>query len=79
MNGREYTHKQEKLSVIAGTWANGGWLGVNAVVVATKTDEMELDSVYITVVPQFFRDNEGSWGKSASFLGGIRSNFNSSV
>lgn len=55
MNGREYRHKQEKLSVIAGTWANGGWLGVNAVVVATKTDEMELDSVYITVVPTIFQ------------------------
>ena len=31
-----------------------GW-GVNAVVVATKTDEMELDSLYITVVPTIFQ------------------------
>lgn len=27
MNGGEYRHKQEKLSVIASTWANDGWLG----------------------------------------------------
>lgn len=46
-------NKQEKLSVIAGTWADDGWLGVMKCG-TNKTDEMELDSVYTTVVLTIF-------------------------